>query len=403
MEYIMLSKIYYQKPNEYEQEYNNRYNSPAAAHINFKIHNNQAFYLTTPEIFKSIESIYNNLRIMEEYLSALPKVAQKCYSKTCLIDEIIMSNNIEQVYSSRKDVTDVLDILEHNSTSQIKMRLFGMVQKYNFLYQEIEVSLDSVQDIRSIYDDFILPEIDREEEKPDGKLFRKNGVDVVSQTEKIKHSGINGEDKIITALTDALSILNQNNNHLVNIAIFHYLFGYIHPFYEGNGRLSRFISSYKLSHFLNPLVACRLSFMIKNNQSVYYNAFDYCNDKKNKGDLTPFITIFLDIINQSILSLIEKIHDGIEKLSHFFDIIDFCELNEKEEPMVALLVQQALFAPEEPFSINDITKIAKKSVQYCRNLIDSLIKKQIPIIITKDGHSNQYSIDLDKLDDIRQQ
>lgn len=403
MEYTMLSKIYYQKPNEYEQEYNNRYNSPAVTHLNFKIHDNQAFYLTTPEIFTSFESIYDNLRIMEKYLSALPKAAQICYSKTCLIDEIIMSNNIEQVYSSRKDVTDVLDVLEHNSTYQTKMRLFGMVQKYNFLYQEIEVSLDSVQDIRSIYDDFILPEIEREEDKPDGKLFRKNGVDVVSQTEKVKHSGINGEDKIIAALTNALSILNQNNNHLVNIAIFHYLFGYIHPFYEGNGRLSRFISSYKLSHFLNPLVACRLSFMIKNNQSVYYNAFDYCNDKKNKGDLTPFITIFLDIINQSILSLMEKINDGIEKLSHFFDIIDSRKLNEKEEPMVALLIQQALFAPEEPFTINDIAKIAKKSVQYCRNLIDSLIKKQIPIIITKDGHSHKYSIDLDELDNMRQQ
>ncbi len=30
---------------------------------------------------------------------------------------------------------------------------------------------------------------------------------------------------------------------LVSIAVFHYLFGYVHPFYDGNGRMARYLSS----------------------------------------------------------------------------------------------------------------------------------------------------------------
>lgn len=400
----MLSKIYYktQDKREYEFEYQTRYNSPAAIHLDFLIGDNPAFYITTPEVAQTIESIYINIRKLESKLNTLPGVAKTCYFQTCLIDEIIMSNNIEHVYSTRKDITNVLDVLVNSPQNKLKMRLFGMVQKYNYIYQEKQVPLASINDIRSIYDDLILPEIENEDDKPDGALFRQNSVNIVSSTGKIKHTGLIGEEKISAALTQALKILNQDYNLLINIAIFHYLFGYIHPFYEGNGRLSRFISSYKLARLLHPLVANRLSFIIKNNQSLYYNAFDYCNDSKNRADLTPFIIIFLKMIKQSIASLMDKITEGQEKLTHYATVIAELNLPQNNEPMAMLLIQQALFAPEEPFTINDIALISEQSKQTCRKLITELTEKNLPVIISRDGHSNKYSIDLDELDKLIQ-
>ena len=58
---------------------------------------------------------------------------------------------------------------------------------------------------------------------------------------------------------------NDDINFLIRIAVFHYAFGYIHPFYDGNGRTSRFISSYLLSQRLEDLVSFRLSYTIKLN------------------------------------------------------------------------------------------------------------------------------------------
>ena len=81
--------------------------------------------------------------------------------------------------------------------------------------------------------------------------------------------------KLIDFLNKSLDFLTNENNvgPLVKIAVFHYLFGYAHPFYNGNGRTSRFISSYLLCNILNQSIALRISYTIKNDKNKYYKAF----------------------------------------------------------------------------------------------------------------------------------
>lgn len=402
MKYQLLSTIYYQNQQTYQQEYQTRYNSPAAVHLDFAIHEQPTFYLSTAEVTSLTSDIFTSLRLMEKALADLPGAAQSFYSQTCLIDEIILSNDIEHVYSSRRDITEVLAVLDAPPSEHTNMRLFGMVQKYRRLSAEQNTTaIETPEDIRRIYDELILPEITKDSEKPDGLLFRTDAVNVISPTGKVKHTGVYGEENITQSIKKALAILNQQPVSLVNIAIFHYLFGYIHPFYEGNGRLSRFISSQLLSDFLHPLVACRLSFAIKNDLSAYYNAFDQCNDPKNKGDLTPFVLMFLRVIKSATLSLIKKIADGCEKLIHFSDILSSIELSDKHHAFVYLLIQQALFAPEEPFTIYDISQISHLSVPNCRTTLKQL-PDNIPLLLTKSGHTHLYSIDLDKFESLNQ-
>ena len=62
----------------------------------------------------------------------------------------------------------------------------------------------------------------------------------------------NTESKIIETMNQALTLLNDEDiDVLIRSAIFHFVFGFIHPFYNGNGRMARFISSYKMSDVLN--------------------------------------------------------------------------------------------------------------------------------------------------------
>ena len=54
-----------------------------------------------------------------------------------------------------------------------------------------------------------------------------------------------------------------------------FLFAYIHPFYDGNGRTNRFISSYVLSHSFSPIVGYRLSYSVKERiEKVLQGLFD---------------------------------------------------------------------------------------------------------------------------------
>ncbi|WP_409373627.1 Fic family protein [Ureibacillus thermosphaericus] len=66
---------------------------------------------------------------------------------------------------------------------------------------------------------------------------------------------------MINELEKLLVFMNQPNEvpEIIKVAIGHYFFGYIHPFYDGNGRTSRFISSLYLSKTLGNILALSLS------------------------------------------------------------------------------------------------------------------------------------------------
>lgn len=108
------------------------------------------------------------------------------------------------------------------------------------------------------------------------------------------------EAKIIEYMNKALNILNDSSiDLLIRVALFHYYFGYIHPFYDGNGRINRFISSYILSKNFGGVIGFRLSMTIKENLSQYLDAFSHTNDVRNRADISTFIYEFLDIIYRS--------------------------------------------------------------------------------------------------------
>lgn len=143
----------------------------------------------------------------------------------------------------------------------------------------------------------------------DGKRFRVNPVGVYSDSGKginPIHHGIFGEEKIISHIEQFIAFYQKSElPFFLKLAIMHYYLGYIHPFYDGNGRLARFISSAMLSE-LHPLVALKLSTTIKKNRTAYYDVFKSANDPHNRGDVTPFYLFFLDILNQATDDLMQQ-------------------------------------------------------------------------------------------------
>lgn len=395
MNYEPLAKLYYKDKSVYTKIYNERFNNEFSYHLPFEISGNKAFFIIDYQISRKIEEIYYISRQLDDILNQLPPITFKYYINKNLIDEIMLTNDIEGVYSTRKEISQIIEMPD-NSTK--KVRLMGLVKKYQKLINGEKIPLSSCNDLRLLFDEIVLNEIE-EDEKPDGEIFRTGSVSVCTATDKEKHRGLYPEKKLIDFLNKSLDFLTNENNvgPLVKIAVFHYLFGYAHPFYNGNGRTSRFISSYLLCNILNQSIALRISYTIKNDKNKYYKAFDICNDPKNKGDITPFIYSFIDIIKNAAKSSLENLESLKQRLEYYStiheNIYNFFE-NDLQSKIVYILIQNALFSRKGVF-IEELKHHLECSEATIRKNIKSLIKHGLIITTEREKNKMLYELSLD--------
>ena len=398
-DYVLLKSLYYDHKEEYEELYKSRLDSSECVHLEFTIANNPAFFMETPELFKKAIEITRLDNDISKLVHSLPPIAVEQYINKCLIDEIVITNNIEGVHSTRKEIGEILDDLEGKS----KKRFFGLVNKYVALLTGNDLSIKSSIDVRALYDEMFLPEIVTEDpdDAPDGEIFRKGTVNIMNPTLKIIHNGLYPESEIIDGMEAAIKILNNTEiEPLFRISLFHYLFGYIHPFYNGNGRLSRFISSYYIANTLESIMSYRLSYTIKENINKYYKGFMIVNEEINRGDVTPFISIFLDFIRESAINL----KNGLIKKNHRLEIFA-CHIrelpNDDDEKIIKLyyvLLQASLFS-EIGISTSELLnhfKFSRPTLQ--KKLI--YIDENNLLITKKRGQNKFYQLNLDTLAEI---
>ncbi len=396
MSYTLLSHVFYKDKKEYQALYEQRISAESTHVLPIKIGENRAFYCLCPEIYNMSLRILQLDKVVANIRRGLPSKALIQFTNKCLIDEIKLTNDIEGVYSTRKELSAVLN--EMNKKGK-KKRFYGLLKKYRMLTGDGEFPLNTSTDIREIYDDLVLKEVaeDCPDNIPDGEIFRKDMAEITTATQKVIHKGAYPETKIIQLMEQALGILNQNEIPiLIRVAIFHYLFGYIHPFYDGNGRTSRFISSYLLSREFEFLIGFRLSYTIKEHIKKYYDAFEECNNKNNLGDLTPFIIMFLKIVLESFENLADALQRREGLLSKYCDIIEQDkEMTDEVKDFAFVLIQVSLFS-DEGITKKELCEELKISPSTVDKRLAKLRKRDM-LLEDKSGRAARYVIDLNKL------
>lgn len=392
MGYENLRKVFHTDARGYEQEYQRRFSDPHAVRIDMPVSGFPAFISMVPELYDLMLEAARADKDILVLERQLPGMAIASYTDSLLIDEIVLTNEIEGVNSTRREVGEVLERLKANDK---KGRFSGIVQKYRMLQQKDEIPLTTCEDIRLLYDDLVLDEVmaDNADNAPDGELFRVNPVHVVDQTGRSVHDGLDSEAQITAALGIALPFLHDESvPALVRLSAFHFLFGYIHPFYDGNGRTNRFISSYMMTREYEAVTSLALSYAVKSEIRKYYKAYSVTEHELNRGDLTPFVIAFAEIV----VSAMTGLRDSLAERERAFR--DYCGTIVPAVPSESRAIAEALVTGTL-FTFNGLTAahlvdefgISRQTV-YKRL---APIKRMGLLVAEKVGHKTYYRLKVD--------
>ena len=381
MAYKSLKKVYYKTPASIEEIYRTRFQAESAYHFEIDIkqygHQNAypAFLCFTQEMFLLMERIYKSYEGFLYLVNSVPGVVLQQFSLLCIVDEVKSTNDIEGVRSTRREIKEIIDGGESKSS-----RLVSVVQKYRGLLSKEEIAFETSRDIRKFYDEFAHAEVVRDNPRNelDGEIFRKDSVDVTSSTQRTVHQGIFPEERIIEEMEKALCILHDEQMPaLIRVAVFHYFFAYIHPFYDGNGRTGRFITAYFLGKHLHPLATIRLSVIIKKNQKKYYRLFEETDSELNRGEMTLFTEEFMQFIAESMEDTVRILTRKKEQLERYRQQIEAMNLeDELMGKLYYILLQAALFYGQG-ITIREIKKLVKKSRATIQKRLDKIPEKDL--------------------------
>ena len=387
MSYQTLEKLFHkdrsaERAASIEAEYQARLNAPGTFRIGYATSAGELFVCMPAELTLLLNEVLTEERDCEKLLAALPDIARDGILRSFVLDDVVSTNEIEGVHSSRRQIKDALDAATRGPKASKKHVRF---REYALLYDNIlrgnEIPLDSPADVRRIYDSVTLGEIPADD-LPDGELFRAQGVDIIGQGSRVLHKGLEPESAILRAVEELLRVSkDQGLPPLLRALVAHYLFEYAHPFYDGNGRTGRFLLTLMLSECLTLPTVFSMSRTLLDNRAAYYRAFRSAEEPLNRGELTFFVQSMLKLIRDAQDDACGRLEDAADAYLGADELVGRLQsegtLKPREAQIVLLLLQFEAFGLFGTASVQEIADYLGVQPQMARKHVKALEEKGV--------------------------
>ena len=274
--------------------------------------------LLTPEIVQMTGKIHEHKGKQELFLEANIDEL-KTLLEVALIQSTGASNRIEGIYTTDKRLEELV-----SQKAEPRNRSEQEISGYREVLSTIHESYEYIP-IRSNYILQLHRDLYKYTEKSIGGQFNISQNVIVSTDEK-------GEEHVLfTPLAPfetpgAIDSICENFNHIIEteeldaillIPIFIHDFLCIHPFGDGNGRMSRLLTAlllYRSGYVVGKYIS--IENKIAKNKELYYKALEECQEgwHENKEDVTPFVKYMLRVILAAYRDFEERVELVSEKL-----------------------------------------------------------------------------------------
>lgn len=339
----------------------------------------ELFVATPRETSMLMETILLAERRVSRLWNQIPGVMCWDYIRRSVSEELLATNEMEGVRSTRREIQVAVEAAERSRKDggESRARFSEFANLYLNLTDQNAALPAGIQDIRDIYDKVVLDEID-ERDKPDGELFRKGDVEIQGPHGMAIHSGVSGEGNIGALLTDMIHLASSSGMpRLMGAIVSHFLFEYVHPFYDGNGRTGRYLLALYLNHDLTLPTVLSLSRIIAEHKNTYYKAFAEAEDTLNCGELTFFVNTTLGFIRQAQDELIDELEVSVDQLDRGAGVCNRLAerhgLSRNATVVLYGVIQEELFDSRKSVSLDDAAGMIGLSKQSARKYVGELL------------------------------
>ena len=347
----------------------------------------ELFIAVPRELSLIAERVLRRERAISLAFDRLPGIARKAILDDLMVEEVVSSNGLERVRSTKRQVIDSLKAERSGNRRRRPHRFAGFAQLYEDIAEQRAVRPKTPAEIRAIYDRVMSGE-ELGEIAVDGGLFRRGGVDIVGDGGTVIHSGIEGEAAIEAALRDLLAFADDPDVPALYSAIAsHFYFEYVHPFYDGNGRCGRYLLALYLSRPLSPLTSLSLSKTLYEHGDAYYRSFREAEKPMNHAELTFFVMNILENIQEAQALLENRLARAREALAAARETLAALKgegrLTEREATTLYLFAQRALFVADGSVSWDLTAEYLGLSRQTVRKTLAALEERGYLSIVTR--------------------
>jgi Fic family protein len=386
MSYRSLAKTFYSDTSTDRFTHNEllaeeRRNAESTFRTGFDTPTGELFLAVPRELSLLHEHVLRHERRISTSMRLLPPVARTALVTGLVVDEVVSTNELEGVHSTRRQISDILATIDGVPGHGEDRRFREFAKLYLGISDEGRLFPSTPEDIRLIYD-LVMRGENLGDDAPDGTLFRRGRVDIIGYGNKVLHEGLFPEALIIDGIKKMLSIVNSVDIPETYSAIIgHYLFEYIHPFYDGNGRTGRYLLALYLSRPLSLVTSLSLSRIIAENRDSYYRSFNEVEKKLNHGELTLFVmnilesvSIAQDQLDADLTNKRVQLDTASERLG---SLVSTLGISDKEAEIIFQLAQLDLFGAYPEASVKEISEHLKLSTQQTRRYLTRLEDKGV--------------------------
>lgn len=260
--------------------------------------------LKTPRILESLNEASRSLAELKGFANSIPN--QYILINAITINEAKDSSEIENIVTTHDSIYKVLTEsgFKDESAKEVVDYRSAIWRGYEIIKEKGFISTN------------VLVELQGMIEHNKAGVRKNPGTKLInSKTGEIIYTPPQDEREIRDLLKNLEDYINKNDDvdPLIKMALIHYQFESIHPFYDGNGRTGRILNVLYL--VLNNLLDSPILYLsnyINKNKDEYYRLFTEFRENSNYEDWIIYILKGIEETSKNTIELIKLIQEEME-------------------------------------------------------------------------------------------